>query len=213
MNEWMNETYRLQTQTGPPFNQSDAMIIVGIARHQEGGDAMFQTDEWSPNGEKFVPGDGTIRVTVQIAPFPDGSVTPASSHVRLGLQLHLHVVFGEFVPFGQIAHHIEEPVAHASRKVLHVFFETLALLMAFAIIVDMQVAIDGSQASGRFGVAQTALLIDGAVRRPSFICIGADTSSHIQLFGTLWNANASSLHTFQLANSASAAVHFLTGID
>lgn len=58
-------------------------------------------------------------MTIQIAPFPYGSIGPATCHIGFGFVLHVQVVFWQGVAFGQIAHHVEQPVAHATREVAH----------------------------------------------------------------------------------------------
>lgn len=189
------------------------MVIVGVAGLQEGRNAVLQTDKRGTNREELVPGDGAVRVPVQIAPFPDGGIGPATGHVGLRLQLHLHVVLGELVPLREVAHHIEEPVAHAPREVLHVLLQALALLVTLAVVVDVQVAVDGRQAPGGLRVAQAALLVDGAIRGPRLIRVGADASSQVRLLGALRDADAFGLHALQLADPAGSTMHLLAGIN
>lgn len=64
---------------------------------------------------------------VQIAPLPDGGVSPAARQVSLGLALHLLVVGGELAAFRHVTHNVEQPVAHAPREVQHLVFVTFLL--------------------------------------------------------------------------------------
>lgn len=207
------EVLSIQLQASAPFNQCDAMILVGIARLQERRNAMLQADQRCAYGEQLVAGHRAIGVAIQVTPFPYSCVGPAARVVGLGLQLHLHVVFGQLVALGQIAHHVEQPVAHATREVFQILAVANARLVAGAIVVDVQMRIVWMTAARILDVAPATLLVDGAVRGPGLVLVGAHMTTHIRLLGALGNAHALWLALVQLANATGAAVHDLARIN
>lgn len=58
-------------------------------------------------------------MSVQIAPFPNGSVGPAQSEVGFSFFFEFEVVLGQLLAVGEVPHDVEEPVAHTSGEVGH----------------------------------------------------------------------------------------------
>lgn len=86
---------------------------------------MLECHQGSPDREELVPGHDTIvGMPVEIAPLPDGRVRPAQRVIRLGLALHLQIMRRQLLTVGQVAHDVEEPVAHSPREVGHVLLLT-----------------------------------------------------------------------------------------
>lgn len=110
---------------------------------------------------------------VEVAPLPNGGVGPAAREVGLGLALHLEVVVGELAALGQVAHDVEEPVAHAPREVRHLALGALGHLPAHAVVLDLHVVVLRRAAQVAAVQAQAALPVHLAVRRPRLVVVGA----------------------------------------
>lgn len=201
------EVLGIQLQAGAPLHQGDAMVLVGVAGLEEGCDAVLETDQRSTDGEELVARDGAIGIAVQVAPLPHGGVRPATRVVGLRLQLHLHVVLGQLVALGQVAHHVEQPVAHAPGEVLQVLALAAPGLVASAVVVDVHVRVVRIGAAGLAAVAPAALLIHRAVRRPGLVGIGADQAASVHLLRALRNAHAFGLLVVHLADATGSAAH------
>ena len=67
---------------------------------------------------KFSP---VLGIAVQVAPLPHDGVGPLVRLVQFSFLLHLLVLPGEEVSGCHIAHHREEPFAHAPGEVLQLF--------------------------------------------------------------------------------------------
>lgn len=164
------------------------------------------------------------RESVQIAELPDGRVGPAPRHVGLRLALHLQVVRGQLGPVCQVPHDVEEPVAHPSWEIRHFVFgaflhkrQHLAVLLGvsgtytrlatLAVVLDVDVLVVLASALWVSSVAETALLVDGAVGSPGLVVVRADLPAGLRLDGTRGDAHALGL-TFRVhfADSTSAAV-------
>ena len=58
-------------------------------------------------------------VSIEIAEFPDGSIGPLAAQILLGFTFQFEEVRAEVVSVGQVPHDVEQPIAHAPRKVHH----------------------------------------------------------------------------------------------
>lgn len=59
------------------------------------------------------------RMTIQIAEFPHGSVSPSSGHVGFGVLFHFKVVGRKFSSVSHITHNVEKPITHTSGEISH----------------------------------------------------------------------------------------------
>lgn len=190
------------------------MVLVRVARLQKWRNAVLQRQQRRSDREQLVPGHGTIvRMSVQVAPLPDGRIRPASRQIRFGLVSHFDVVRRQFPTVGQIFHDVEQPVAHATREIFLLLFGALIHLPALAVVVDVDVLDLFVRAGGVLFVAQATLAVHFAVRRPGLVEVGADTATGIVFKRTIGDADARGGGAFGLADTTGAAVDLAARID
>lgn len=115
--DW-EKVYLGETQAESPLLEGDEVVVVSVASVEEGSDAVLEGHERSADREQFVAGYfSVVRVSVQIAEFPDCRVGPPAALILLGFTLQLQEVRTQVVTVSQIPHHVHQPVTHAPREI------------------------------------------------------------------------------------------------
>lgn len=83
---------------------------------------LYKQIEGFVKTRKFVEDRNQPYLTVQIAPFPYGSISPATCQISFSFELQFLITSWQFFALGQITHNVEQPIAHTSREVDHLFF-------------------------------------------------------------------------------------------
>ncbi|OTF82531.1 hypothetical protein BLA29_002043 [Euroglyphus maynei] len=117
-----------------------------------------------------------MRLFVQITEFPDDSIDPFVGQILFGIG-HLHPRQTDYVV---------EPIAHSTRKVFEYIVATGFDVFALTIIVNVHVFVLVRTVLGIGFLLKTiaTMFHEVAVRLPSFVVVGTDTTSKVIVLWT-----------------------------
>lgn len=154
-----------------------------------------------------------MGLSIQVTPLPDSSIRPSLGHIGLGLSLQPTVICGQLVAVSKIAHYVEEPVAHATRKVGHLALAAFRHVTTLTVVFNVHMLVGLALAAQVAGVAPASMLVNCAVRGPGFIVIRAHFATrfclHWAFRDAFTNANVFSVW---YTNSAGSTDYFSANV-